>query len=116
MADKELEKIRPTETKLFIGGREREIKFTFSAWAKLEDKYGNLANIGQLEEDIKARPFHVLPELIYIGLTDKEGVEKDTLLDEYGMEDLQKIAEVVQAALYGSLPTEKKRAVKKAAN
>lgn len=115
MEQSELEKVRPTEATLEIGGRERKIKFGFSAWAKLEDEYGSLQNFGKIEEDIREKPFHVVPHLIWLGLSDREGVTEETVLDDYGMGDMDMIVEVLNRALYGSLPApEKKKAVRKA--
>ena len=99
-----LQNIKATDVKLKIGGRERQIKFGFSAWAKLEEKYGGVKNIENLEKDIQEKPFVTIPFLIWIGLQDKEGVNEKTVLDEYGLGDLEKISKVLYSALYGSLP------------
>lgn len=102
----ELTLVKPTEASLVIGGRERKIKFGFSAWAKLEEKYGGFKNIGQMEKDMQEKPFQTIPFLIWIGLQDKEGLKEETVLDEFGMEDMGKVSEVLGRALYGSLPEE----------
>lgn len=102
----ELEKVEVVRPKLSVGGREREIRFNFSAWAEIERKYGSIKNFAQIEKDIQQKPFETIPELIYIGLVDKEGVTKENCLDDYSMADMEKIAEVLQIALYGSLPKE----------
>ena len=39
---KELEKVKDEKVTLFIKGREREIKYGFSAWAVIEDELGGL--------------------------------------------------------------------------
>lgn len=112
---KELEKIQPEKVTLFIHGKEREIKFNFSAWAKLEKEFGGLKNIDKLEKDIEDRPFEVIPHLIFIGLTDKSAytdengktypeVTEGNVLDDYGLGDMSKITDVFQKALYGALP------------
>ncbi len=108
----ELDKVKKTKETLTICGEEREIRFTFSAWAELEEKYGSIQNLEKIKDDIETRPFHTLPELVYIGLVNKEGVTKETVLNDYGMDDLQSIAEVVGRALFGSLPQSKKKAKK----
>lgn len=105
----ELEKIEPTKTTLKIHGKEREIKFGFSAWAKIEKEYGGLKNLKKMQENIENEPFTNIPHLLYIGLVDKEGVTEENILDEYGMGDIQYISEVFSKALYGSLPQDEKK-------
>lgn len=100
----ELEKVKTTEASLKLGGRERKIKYGFSAWAKLEEKYGGVKNLGQMEKDMQEKPFQTIPFLIWIGLQDKEGLTEETVLDDYSMQDVDKISEVLASALYGSLP------------
>lgn len=110
----ELDKIEPTKCYISINGEKREVKFTFSAWAKLEKKYGSINNIGQIEVDLQERPFEVLPELIYIGLVDKSGIDEDkleTILDDYDMNNITEIADVLNIALSGSLPVDNKKKV-----
>lgn len=113
----DLEDVKPTNETLFIGGRERQIKYGFSAWAKLEERYGGVKNLKQMEKDMTEKPFSTLPFLIYNGLVDKEGVTEETVLDDFTMGDVQKIAEVLTRALWGSVPqddgTEKKMTQKK---
>ena len=110
---KELEKVQAEKVTLKIYGKEREIKFGFSAWAKLEKEFGGLKNLDKLQEKIENEPFSVIPHLLYIGLLDKSPFEKDgkmieiteeNILDEYGLGDMQTISEIFQKALYGSLP------------
>lgn len=108
----ELEKVKPTKTTLKIHGKEREIRYGFSAWAELEEKYGGIENFSKIEDDIKQRPFKTIPELIYIGLVDKTDVTKENCLDDYSMGDLENIVNILEKSLYGSLPkegSEKKR-------
>lgn len=102
----ELEKINPEKVTLFIHGKEREIKFNFSAWAKLEKEFGGLKNLTKLQEQVENEPFTVIPHLLFIGLQDKEGVTEENILDEYGLADIEMISEVFNKALYGSLPKE----------
>ena len=102
----ELEKIKPEKVTLFIHGKEREIKFNFSAWAKLEKEFGGLKNLSKLQEQVENEPFTVIPHLLFIGLKDKEGVTEENILDEYGLQDIQMISEAFNKALYGSLPKE----------
>ena len=108
----ELNKVAAEKVTLFIAGKDREIKFGFSAWAKIEEEYGGYKNIAKLEKQIQETPFKTIPHLLYIGLVDKEGVTEDTVLDDYGFGDIDKIIDVFQSALYGSLPevTDEKKA------
>lgn len=110
----ELDKVQNEKVTLLIQGKEREIKFGFSAWAKLEKEYGGIKNLDKLEEQIENKPFETLPHLLFIGLVDKEGVTEDNILDDYGMGDIDKIGEVFNRAIYGSLPNDEKKAVKEA--
>ena len=41
---KELEKVDSKKVTIKIKGKERELKFGFSAWAKLEREYGGIKN------------------------------------------------------------------------
>ena len=102
----ELEKIKPEKVTLRIHGKDREIKFGFSAWAKIEKEYGGVNNLERMQKQIEETPFETIPHLIFIGLVDKEGVTEETVLDEYGLNDIQMIAEIFSKALYGSLPQE----------
>jgi hypothetical protein len=114
---KELEKIQPEKVTLKIHGKEREIKFGFSAWAKLEKEYGGIQNIEKMQKEIEETPFTVIPHLLYLGLKDKSAytdekgnkyseVTEDNILEDYGMADIQMITEVFTKALYGSLPND----------
>ena len=111
---KELEKVKGKKHTLKINGKEREIRFNFSAWATLEEEYGGIKNLGNLQKEIEDRPFKTLPHLIYIGLVDKEGVDEKTVLDDYGIGDIEYIGKVVEDALEDSLPEEEKKAGKEA--
>lgn len=123
----ELEKVKPEKVTLMIHGKEREIKFGFSAWAKLEKEYGGLDKLGDLENEIEQRPFNIIPHLMFIGLvdktpyTDEQGnaypeVTEDNILDEYGLSDIKMITEVFNRALLGSLPKEAKKEVEAVKN
>lgn len=112
---KELDKVKSEKVTLFIHGKDREIKFGFSAWGKLEKEYGGIKNLDKMEKDIEEKPFEKIPHLLFIGLidtssfTDSEGnkypeVTEDNILDDYGMNDIQMISKVFSKALYGSLP------------
>ena len=111
---KELEKVGAEKVTLFIHGKEREIKFDFSVWAKLEKEYGGIKNLEKMQKQIEEEPFNTIPHLLYLGLVDKEGVTEDNVLDDYGLNDIQMISEIFNKALYGSLPQDEKKAVKEA--
>lgn len=115
---KELDKVKSEKVTLKIHGKEREIKFGFSAWAKLEKEFGGLKNLDKLQEQVENEPFSVIPHLMFIGLTDKSAytdekgntypeVTEENILEEYGLGDIQMITEIFQRALYGSLPQDK---------
>jgi hypothetical protein len=112
----DLEKIEEKKHSLVIGGRERELKFNFSAWKEIEKKYGSVNNLAQLTKDMSEKPFQTLPEIVYIALTDKEDLSRENCLDEFSMKEMQEITNAVSTALKDSLPTEmlgkKKGAVK----
>jgi hypothetical protein len=112
---KELEKVDSKKVTIKIKGKERELKFGFKAWAILEREYGGIKNIMKLQKEVEEKPFETLPHLIYIGLVDKEGVEEDNVLDEFGLADIDYISNKFAEALYGSLPeVEEKKAGKEA--
>lgn len=112
---KELEKVKDEKVTLKIHGKEREIKYGFSAWAKIEEELGGLDKLDHLQEQVEKYPFKTIPHLIWIGLVDKEGVKEETVLDDYGLGDIELITEVFEKALYGSLPVgEEKKAVMEA--
>lgn len=113
--NKELDKIEPEKVMIKVNGEEREIKFHFSAWAKLEREYKSIQNIDDvLIEKIQNEPFNTIPHLIYIGLVDKEDVNEETVLDDYSLGDLPEVSEKLLKALYGSLPADAKSKTKKA--
>ena len=120
---KELEKVNAEKVTLKIHGEEREIKFGFSAWAVLEREYNGLKNLAKLQKEVEERPFGTLPHLLYIGLVNKKPIEKDgevyeitekNILDDYGLSDIEYISDVFNRAIYVSLPTDEKKAVKEA--
>lgn len=112
---KELEKVDSKKVTIKIKGKERELKFGFKTWAILEREYGGIKNITKLQKEVEERPFETLPHLIYIGLVDKEGVEEDNVLDEFGLGDIDYISNKFAEALYGSLPeVDEKKAGKEA--
>lgn len=106
---KELNDVRPEKVFMKIHGENREIKFGFSAWAKLEKEFNGLQNLDKLQEKIEKEPFSTIPHLIYIGLINKEGVSEETVLDDYGLGDIQFVTEKLQQALYGSIPNKESK-------
>ena len=112
---KELEKVDSKKVTIKIKGKERELKFGFKAWAILEREYGGIKNILNLQKAVEERPFETLPHLIYIGLVDKEGIDEDSVLDDFGLNDIEYISGKFAEALYGSLPeVDEKKAEKEA--
>ena len=111
----ELEKVDSKKVTIKIKGKERELKFGFKAWAILEREYGGIKNITKLQKEVEEKPFETLPHLVYIGLVDKEGVDEETVLDDFGLNDIEYISNKFAEALYGSLPeVEEKKAGKEA--
>ena len=102
----ELDKVKSEKVTLKIGGKEREIKFSFQAWAEIEKLYGGMKNLDNLEKDLEEKPFQMLPKLLFIGLRDKEGVTEENILDEYSLQDIDKIKDVFTKAFQNSLPQE----------
>lgn len=111
---KELEKVKSKKITLSVKGEERTLKFGFSQWAKLEEEMGGLKNLEKLENQIEEKPFSTLPHLFYLALADKEGVTEETVLDDYGLQDIGLLAEKFNELIYGSLPVDEKKAVKEA--
>lgn len=107
---KELDKVSAEKVTIKIKGKEREIKFGFSAWGILEREYGGIKNILKLQNEVEEKPFETLPHLLYIGLVDKEGIDEATVLDEYGLGDIEYVSEIFAKALWGSLPDVEKKA------
>lgn len=112
---KELEKVKEEKVTIKIKGKEREIKYGFSAWAIIEEELGGVANLEQLQENVAKYPFKTIPHLIWIGLKDKEGLTEETLLDEYGLGDIRLITDKFEKALYGSLPSDEEKKAEKEA-
>ena len=121
---KELDKVKPEKVMLKIQGKEREIKFGFSAWAKLEKEFGGLKNLDKLQEQIENEPFNVIPHLMYMGLVDKSAytdekgftypeVTEENILEEYGLADMELVIGVFEKALYGSMPEDNSKKSKK---
>ena len=116
METKELNKVKSEKVTLFIHGKEREIKFGFTAWAKLEEEYNGIQNLEKtMQKQIEERPFETIPHLLFLGLKDKSAftdsdgnkypeVTEENILEDYGMADIQKVTEVFSRALYGSIP------------
>jgi len=106
--NEELDKIKPEKVTLRIKGKDREIKFGFSAWAKLEKEYGGIKNIDKMQKEVEENPFTVIPHLIWIALLDKDDLDEETFLDEYELSDINMISDVFSRAMYGSLPKNEK--------
>lgn len=104
-SESEIENLTPHTGKLSIGGREREIRFTFSSWRAIQNEFGTMAEfLKKFEEDFRTKPFSTLPHIVWLGLKDREGVTEETVLDDYGVESLRMISVEVCKALYGALP------------
>lgn len=111
---KELDKVRGEKVTISINGEERELKFGFSVWAKIEEEMGGLKNLDKLQKQIEEKPFNTLPHLFFLALTNKEGVTEGNVLDDYGLQDIEELAEKFNKLVYGALPVEEKKVVKEA--
>jgi hypothetical protein len=102
----ELEQIKSKKEYIIIGGKEREIKFGMAAFAKVEELYGDLAEMGTA---MTAKPFTVLPKVILYAIKDREGLTEENMaemLDEnYNINDLK---DMLTSAISSSMPTAKK--------
>ena len=105
----ELEKVKEEKVTLKIHGKEREIRFPFSAWAEIEKMYGGMNNLDKLEKDLEEKPFQMLPKLLFIGLRDKEGVTEEDILDDYTLNDIELVKDVFTKAFQNSLPQEERK-------
>lgn len=105
--EKELEKVMPSEFKITLGGKEREVKFGNLALAKIEKKYGSIEAFSQVQDDLQKKPMQTVPWLLSICLKDKEGLENDyesilETMDDDGL-TISEVAEVVMGAISSSL-------------
>ena len=105
--EKELEKVMPSEFKITLGGKEREVKFGNLALAKIEKKYGSVEAFAQVQEDLQKKPMQTVPWLLSICMKDKEGLEDDyesilEAMDEEGL-TIAEVAEIVMSAINSSL-------------
>jgi hypothetical protein len=100
----ELFDIQPEKVTLKIKGKEREIRFAFSSWAKLEQAYNGLSNLDKILKDLDEIPYTTILKVLWFGIVDKEGLDAETYLDEYTIKDVPYITEVFNKAIFGSLP------------
>ena len=98
--------VKQDKVTLKLKGKEREIKFSFSAWAKIEQKFGSLKNVDKLFDDLDTMPYSTIQSLLWFGIVDKSGLEEETYLDEYTVKDIPYIQERFFKAFFGSLPIE----------
>lgn len=105
--EKELEKVMPSEFKITLGGKVREVKFGNLALAKIEKKYGSVEAFAQVQEDLQKKPMQTVPWLLSICMKDKEGLDDDyesilDAMDEEGL-TIAEVAEIVMSAINSSL-------------
>lgn len=118
--EKELEKVMPSEFKITLGGKEREVKFGNLALAKIEKKYGSVEAFAQVQEDLQKKPMQTVPWLLSICMKDKEGLEDDyesilEAMDEEGL-TIAEVAEIVMSAINSSLSVFGEKKKQKAGN
>lgn len=105
--EKELEKVMPSEFKITLGGKEREVKFGNLALAKIEQKYGSIEAFSQVQDDLQKKPMQTVPWLLSICLRDKEGLKDDyesilETMDDDGL-TIAEVSKVVMEAINSSL-------------
>jgi hypothetical protein len=119
--EKELEKVMPSDFKIKLGGKVREVKFGNRALAEIEKKYGSIEAFEQVQDDLQKKPMQTVPWLLSICMKDKEGLEDDyesilDVMDDDGL-TIAEVAEVVMGAINSSLSVfggnEKKKQPKK---
>lgn len=119
--EKELEKVMPSDFKIKLGGKVREVKFGNRALAEIEKKYGSIEAFEQVQDDLQKKPMQTVPWLLSICMKDKEGLEDDyesilDVMDDDGL-TIAEVAEIVMGAINSSLSVfggnEKKKQPKK---
>lgn len=108
----ELNKIEKTKCFISVNGEQREVRFVFSTWAKIEKKYGSVSSFKAIEKDMKEKPFETLPFLIYSALVNKDGTTEETCLDDYDLSTIGEVAEIMNKAMAGSMPVEDEKTSK----
>ena len=105
--EKELEKVMPSDFKIKLGGKVREVKFGNLALAKIEQKYGSIEAFSQVQDDLQKKPMQTVPWLLSICLRDKEGLKVDyesilETMDDDGL-TIAEVSKVVMEAINSSL-------------
>lgn len=105
--EKELEKVMPSDFKIKLGGKVREVKFGNLALAKIEQKYGSIEAFSQVQDDLQKKPMQTVPWLLSICLRDKEGLKDDyesilETMDDDGL-TIAEVSKVVMEAINSSL-------------
>lgn len=105
--EKELEKVMPSDFKIKLGGKVREVKFGNLALAKIEQKYGSIEAFSQVQDDLQKKPMQTVPWLLSICLRDKEGLKDDyesilETMDDDGL-SIAEVSKVVMEAINSSL-------------
>lgn len=96
----ELDKVMPSDFKITLLGKERQVKFGNLALARIEKKYGSIDAFAQVQEDLEKKPMETVPWLLSICLKDKSGLSDDyeSVLSAMDDSDLT-IAEVVNVVM-----------------
>lgn len=104
-----------TTDKVFIKfkGEEKEIRFGFKAWGELIKRYNGLQNIDRMQEELEDNPFIAIPEILWIGLVDKENVDKEEFMDlpdyPFSEENMNILGEIITKSIMKALPTNDKK-------
>lgn len=82
-------------------GKERELRYSLGSMRRLRKKFGNsLLN----KEALLALDEETIPELIYEGLIDKDGLDADSVADLLDTRKLKETIEKFFEAFAGALP------------
>ena len=103
----ELDKVMPSDFKITLLGKERQVKFGNLALARIEKKYGSIDAFAQVQEDLEKKPMETIPWLLSICLRDKEGLTDDyesilAALDDSNV-TLAEVVNTVMGAITSSL-------------
>ena len=83
-----------------LGGKQRELRFTLKNVREAKKQFGSLA------EMFKADVTDYLPELVFAGLVEKEGLTPDAVAELIEWKDFQAIIEATMQAFTGKAQTE----------
>lgn len=119
--NKDLDKVMPSDFKITLLGKERQVKFGNLALAKIEKRYGAMDAFTQVQKDLESKPMETIPWLLSICLKDKSGLTDDyesvlSAMDESNLTPAD-VVNVVMSSMMTSLrgfSEQKKKVTEKA--